>query len=176
MAFEVIHSQTVFTGRALSVRQEQVRLPDGVVAHLEIVDHRSSVSIVPVMAGQIWFIHQYRHPTKQILLELPAGVMEDGETPLQTAAREIREEIGQAAGKLQPVGDFFLAPGYCTEYMYAFLATELYPAPLKPDIDERISVYPVAITEAYQMVEKGQIHDAHTLASLLLARPFLLTP
>ena len=89
------------------------------------------------------------------------------------AAREVREETGMAAGSLQRIGDFYLAPGYSTEFMAVFLATELYPAPLQADADEFLEVEKVPVRQAYQMAESGQVPDAKSLAALLLARPHL---
>ncbi|HEX9027870.1 MAG TPA: NUDIX hydrolase [Anaerolineales bacterium] len=174
MAFETIHSETVYRGRAFQVRKDQVRLPDGRPVNLDIVDHRGSVSLVPVDAdGQIWFVRQYRYPAGKSLLELPAGVMEEGEEAEFSAHREIREEIGMAAGQLQALGGFYLAPGYSTEYMVAFLATNLTHDPLQPDEDEILNIEKLPLQQALQMAESGQIEDSKTLASLLLARPFL---
>jgi ADP-ribose pyrophosphatase len=106
-------------------------------------------------------------------LELPAGTLEPGEPPEACAHREIREETGQAADKLVKLGEFFLAPGYSTEYMYVFLATDLRTDPLPGDRDEfiRVEAYPVA--EVFKMIERGEIQDAKTLAALMLARRWL---
>lgn len=175
MTFEVISQETVYRGRVFDVRRESVRTPKGVVVPLDIVDHRGAVTIIPVDAeGQIWFIRQYRHPAGKELLELPAGVLERGESPEASAHREVREEIGMAAGKLLKAGEFFLAPGYSTEFMQVYLATELYYAPLPGDVDEVLSVVKVSIPEAYRKARQGEIQDAKTLASLLLAQHALL--
>lgn len=174
MAFEVLHTETTFRGKAFDVRQDQITLPDGNRAKLDIVVHNESVSMIPVDAeGQVWFIRQYRHPAQKELLELPAGVMESGEQPEVSAAREIREEIGMAAGQLKKLGTFFLAPGYSTELMHVYLATGLSEDPLQPDRDEFIRIQKVSIEQAFQMAESGEIQDAKTLAALLLARPVL---
>lgn len=174
MAFEVMHTETTFRGKAFDVRQDQITLPDGNRAKLDIVVHNKSVSMIPVDAdGQVWFIRQYRHPAQKELLELPAGVMESGEQPEVSAAREIREEIGMAAGQLRKLGTFYLAPGYSTELMHVYLATGLREDPLQPDRDEFIRIQKVSVAQAYQMAKSGEIQDAKTLAALLLARPVL---
>jgi ADP-ribose pyrophosphatase len=124
--------------------------------------------------GMIWFIRQYRHAAGRELLELPAGMVEADE-PLQEAAeREIREEIGMRAGEIIPLGGFFLAPGYSTEYLHIFLARQLEPAPLQPDDDEWITVERIPIAEAYRLAESGDLEDAKSLAALTLARSRLL--
>lgn len=174
MTFEVIQTETRFHGKAFDVRQDQVSLPDGNRAKLDIVVHNESVSMIPLDAdGLIWFIRQYRHPAQGELLELPAGVMESGEQPEYSAGREIREEIGMSAEKLRKLGSFYLAPGYSTELMHVYLATGLNEDPLQPDRDEFIRIEKIAVQEAYRLAESGQIQDAKTLAALLLARPHL---
>ena len=144
-------------------------------AHLDIVEHNGAVTIVPVDSdGQIWFVRQYRHPAESVLLELPAGVMEESEGPEASALRELREEIGMAAGKLLKIGEFFLAPGYSTEYMHVYLATDLRPAPLPGDEGELIEIEGIPIQRAYAHIREGVYRDSKTLATLLLAQPYLL--
>ena len=108
-----------------------------------------------------------------LLLELPAGTLEEGEEPSVCAAREIREETGFAAGKLEKIGEFYLAPGYSTEFMVVFLATELTYDPLEADADEFLSVEKISVKDALEMAEQGKMPDAKSLAALLLARPRL---
>jgi len=167
MAFETLHSATVYNGRAFDVRRDQVRLPDGQVAHLDIIEHVGAVTILPLdEQGQVWFVRQYRHAARQRLLELPAGTLEPGEPPEVCASREIREEIGMSAGQLRKLGEFFLAPGYSTEYMHIFLATNLRPDPLPGDADEFLSVEKVPLEQALAMARSGELHDAKSLAAL----------
>ncbi len=134
MDFEVVRSEIVYHGHVFDVRQDQLRLPDGNLATIDVVDHRGAVTMIPVDGlGQIWFIRQYRHAIQRQLLELPAGAAEIGEAPLISAQRELREEIGMAAGNLEEIGSFYLAPGYSSEFMHIFLATDLQVAPLPAD-------------------------------------------
>jgi ADP-ribose pyrophosphatase len=175
MAFETEGSKIIYQGRVFDVRQDQVRMPDGKLARFDVVAHLGAVTILPVDdEGLVWFVRQYRHPAKTSLLELPAGVMEKGEAPEASALREIREEIGMAAGELRSIGTFFLAPGYSTEFMHVFLATHLTEAPLKGDEDEFISIEKIPIQEVIQMVAAGRVQDAKTLAALFLAQSYLL--
>lgn len=177
MTFKTIRSKTIYQGRVFDVRQDQVELPDRRVTQLDIVDHKGAVTLIPVDEhNRIWFVRQYRHAAGETLLELPAGVMEENELPEQCAQREVREEIGMAAGKIQKIGEFFLAPGYSTEYMHVFLATGLRPSPLQGDIDEFLSIDQIPVQEAFKLVDTGHFRDAKTLAVLLLARPLLLSP
>jgi ADP-ribose pyrophosphatase len=169
MPFEKMNSEIVYQGRVFDVRKDQVRLPDGRVVQIDLIEHRGAVTIVPLDSdGQIWFIRQYRHPANQELLELPAGVMDEGEAPEISALRELREEIGMAARKLRRIGEFFLAPGYSTEYMYVYLAEDLYPSPLSPDLDEVIQIEKTPIDQVGSLIINGQVQDAKSLASLFL--------
>ena len=172
--FRLIRSETTYRGRVLNVRRDQVRLPDGRSVHLDVIEHAGSVTLVPVdEANRIWFVRQYRHAAGEYLLELPAGMLEEGEPPVQCARREIREEIGMAAGRLEQLGSFFLAPGYSTETMVVFLARDLHTDPLEVDADEIISVEQIPVDRVYRMSQAGEIRDAKSLAALHLAQPFL---
>jgi len=174
MKYQTLQSEAMYQGKAFGVRRDQVRLPDGQTARLDIVEHIGAVTILPVDAdGNVWFVRQYRHAAAQELLELPAGTLEPGEPPEACARREIREETGLAAENMQKLGEFFLAPGYSTEYMYVFLATNLHPDPLPRDHDEFLRVETLPIAEVYRMVEQGEIKDAKTLAALMLGRGWL---
>ena len=167
MAFETIHSEKRYKGKAFDVRQDQVRLPDGQTVHLDIVEHVGAVTVIPIDdAGRVWFVRQYRHATGDLLLEFPAGTIEPGEPPEVCALREIREEIGMACNMLTKVGEFFLAPGYSTEYMHVFQATGLYPDPLPGDEDEFLSIEKIPLEQTYRMAKNGEIQDAKTLAGL----------
>jgi ADP-ribose diphosphatase len=171
---ELIQSKTIYRGKVFDVRQDQMRLPNGKVMQLDIVEHPVAVVLVPVdTEGNIWLIRQYRHSAEGEILELPAGVTEDNEPVEDSARRELREEIGMQANAIRLIGEFFIAPGYTTEYLYIYLATELTPAPLPMDEDEFIEVIPTPIREAFAMAQNGQIRDAKTLAALLLVTPYL---
>lgn len=175
MKFELIDSETVFNGRAFSIRRDNLRTPDGRTTKFDIVAHHGSVVLVPIdQDNNLLLVRQYRHAAADDLLELPAGTL-DGpdEAPLHCAAREIREETGMAADKLIELGKFFLAPGYSTELMTVFLATELHFDPLDPDADEFLEVEKIPLAEAISLAESGKMPDAKTLAALLLARSHL---
>ena len=173
-AFELLKSETLLQGRAFKIRRDTLKTPDGRETKFEIVEHGGSVVIVPVDAdGNLLFVRQYRHAAGMDMLELPAGTR-DGDEPFEDcAAREIREETGMEAGKLIHVGSFYLAPGYSTEYMGVFLATDLKHNPLEADDDEFLSVEKIPVKEALRMAEKGEMPDAKSLAALLMARSYL---
>ncbi len=172
--FQRLNSTEIYRGRVFNLRQEQMRLPDGHEAVYDLIDHPGSVSLVPVdEQGRIWFVRQYRVGADRSLLELPAGVLEAGETPEEGARREIREEIGMAAGELRKLGEFYLAAGYSSEFMSVYLATGLRPGALAHDADEFLEVEAIPVERAYALAESGSIPDSKTLASLLLARPHI---
>ena len=173
-SFELLKTETLLQGRAFKIRRDTLKTPDGRETKFDIVEHGGSVVIVPVDAdGNILFVRQYRHAAGMDMLELPAGTR-DGDEPFEDcAAREIREETGMEAGKLIHVGSFYLAPGYSTEYMGVFLATDLKHNPLEADDDEFLSVEKIPVKEALRMAEKGEMPDAKSLAALLMARSYL---
>lgn len=174
MPFELIRSEILLEGRAFKVRRDYLKTPDGRETKLEIVDHGGSVVLVPVDdRGNLLFVRQYRHPARADLLELPAGTRNAEEPYEECAAREIREETGMEAGKLQKLGDFYLVPGYSTEFMAVFLATQLKENPLQADDDEFLQVERIPIKKALEMVSRCEIQDAKSLAGLALARPYL---
>lgn len=172
--FRLLHSETIYKGRVVELRRDQVELPDGRSMHLDVVVHVGAVVIVPFdHAGNILFVRQYRHPAGCELLELPAGMAEANEEAEYCAGRELREETGLAARELESLGSFFLAPGYSTELMHAFLGRELFPAPLQPDADEMIDVVRVPVAQVMDWVRRGEIRDAKSLAALFLALPHI---
>ncbi|MDL1912529.1 NUDIX hydrolase [Chloroflexi bacterium CFX6] len=174
MPFELIRSEMLMQGRAFKIRRDHLKTPDGRETKFEIIEHGGSVILVPVDAdGNLLFVRQYRHAAGVDLLELPAGTR-DGDEPFEEcAAREIREETGMEAGRLQKVGEFYLAPGYSTEFMVVYVATDLKYNPLEADDDEFLSVEKIPVGEAIQRAERGEIPDAKSLAALLLAKPYL---
>jgi 8-oxo-dGTP pyrophosphatase MutT (NUDIX family) len=173
MPFELIKSESLFQGRAFKIRRDTMKTPDGRETKFDIVEHGGSVIIIPIDAnGNILFVRQYRHAAGLDLLELPAGTRDGDEPHDQCAAREIREETGMEASTLKRIGDFYLAPGYSTEFMAVFLATNLKHNPLKADDDEFLQLEKIPVKKAVEMAHSGGIPDAKSLAALLLAMPF----
>ena len=174
MHIETLAMDIIYQGRAFSVRNDLVRFPDQHTMQVDIIEHVGAVTILPVDEQErILFVRQYRHATGKELLELPAGTLDKGELPDQCALREIREETGFATGKLTKLGEFFLAPGYSTEYMVVYLATQLQRDPLPKDKDEIITLQAIPVDKAYEMALHGKLQDGKSLAALLLARPYL---
>lgn len=174
MIFKELKRDTTYQGRAFDVQVVRLRLPDALERDYDLVHHKPSISVVPLDdRGRLLFVRQFRVGAGGELLELPAGVVESGEEPLACAARELREETGFSAEKLESLGDFYLTPGYCDERMYVFLATGLHANPLKQDDDEFLEIEAIPVGEALEMAARNRINDSKTLASLLLALPRL---
>jgi ADP-ribose pyrophosphatase len=171
MPFELIESETLLQGRAFNIKRDTLKTPDGRKTKLDIVEHSGSVVLLPIdEQGNLLFVRQYRHAVGEDLLELPAGTRDGEELFEDCAAREIREETGLEAGKLQKLGEFYLVPGYSTELMAVFLATDLKENPLQADEDEFLQVEKIPFKQAIDLAERGGIQDAKSLAALLLAR------
>ena len=174
MPFELIKSETILQGRAFKVRRDYLKTSSGNETRLEIIEHGGSVVLIPVdNEDNVLFVRQYRHATGQDMLELPAGTRDNEEPYEECAAREVREETGMEAGKLEKVGEFYLAPGYSTEFMAVFIATQLKHNPLDADDDEFLSVEKIPLQNALEMAQSGKIVDAKSLAAFFLAKPHL---
>ncbi len=174
MIFETLSQESIYQGHAFNVRRDKVRLPNQRTMHVDVIEHVGAVTILPVDGeGRILFVRQYRHAVGRELLELPAGTLDPGELPETCALREIREETGYATENMVQLGEFFLAPGYSTEYMVVYLARGLKPDPLPKDKDEFITLEAIPVDQAYSMAFSGALMDGKSLAALLLARPYL---
>lgn len=163
-----------FKARMFDVKDVQVTLADGKSRSYELVDISNAVMLLPIDAeNNVYLVEQFRIGAKRSLLELPAGKIEPQEDPDSTALRELREETGMAASDLTLIGKFYMSPGYSTEYMYCYLATGLYPAPLAPDADEFLSLHKFPLQTVLDMISRGEIEDSKTLAAFSLARTSL---
>ncbi len=174
MTNEMKSTGTVYKGKIFSIEKVEVTLPDKRTRVYERVDIQNAVTILPIDDdGNVYFVRQFRVGSNSSLIELPAGKIETGEGAQATAEREIREEIGMAAREMLPIGEFFMSPGYSTEYMYCFLARGLYRAPLDPDTDEFLNVEKIPLEKVKQMAAAGDLPDGKSLAVLMLAQPHL---
>ncbi|MCY4583674.1 MAG: NUDIX hydrolase [Chloroflexi bacterium] len=167
-----VHGQ--LTGRRSMLRIERLVLPDGTETVRDTLYHPDSVAILPLDEnGEVVLVRQYRNAAGRELLELPAGVIEGDEPPVDAARRELREETGLDATELVALGNFFASPGSMTERLHSFLARGLFSNPLAPDDDERITLERVPFDEAVRLARAGELNDAKTLASLMLAEPYV---
>lgn len=166
---EVLASRVVFEGRVVRVRLDEVRLRSGRVTTREVVEHRGAVGMVPLTAdGQVLLVRQYRTALGGWTLEIPAGSLEPGETPEACVQRELAEEVGHEAGRVEHLVTFAPSPGFLTELLYLYLCTDLRPRVL-PREEEEMEVVAVPLHEARRLVDRGEVRDAKTIIGLLLA-------
>ncbi|MBI4203205.1 MAG: NUDIX hydrolase [Chloroflexi bacterium] len=167
---KTIATTSVFQGRVVTLRVDTVALPNSRTATREVVEHGPSVTVLPVDdQGNVLLERQYRRSVGRWLLEAPAGSMDAGETPEQAVHRELKEETGYTAAKLEHLATFWVSPGYCTELMHVYLATGLTAGEATPEEDEYIKVEAVPFVRAMGMIPSGEIEDCKTVAALLLA-------
>lgn len=162
--------EPVYQGRVVNLGLEEARLPDGRTVRLEIVRHPGACAVLPLHEdGTVTLIRQYRHAAGGLIWEVPAGVLEAGESPEGCAARELAEEVQLAAGRMVLLTTIHTTPGFTDERIHVFLATGLSHTPGELDGDEYLAPERLPLEEALRMVEDGRITDAKTLCALLLA-------
>jgi ADP-ribose pyrophosphatase len=166
----VLSTRRIYEGRKASLRVDTIELEAGRISEREIIEHGAVSAVVPLDSdGCIVMVRQYRLAAEDVLLEIPAGMIDDGETPEQAAMRELAEEAGLGAGKLTRISGFYPTPGISTEVIYLFLAEDLCSASAEADEDEDIVVQKVPLSTAVLMAEKGEFRDAKTIVGVLLA-------
>lgn len=165
----VLGSRRLYAGKVLALDLDEVLEPGGVRAPREVVRHRGSVACLAVHDdGRLVLVRQYRHAVSAYVWELPAGRLDAGETPEQAARRELEEEVGLRAGRVEKLIEFWTTPGFCDEAMHVFRATELVAVPPRPEADERIEVLTATWPEARAMIARGEVREGKTLVALLL--------
>ena len=173
---KILNSQKVFDGRVFQVTVDTVSEGD-LTYQRDVVHHPGSAVIVPVHDdGTVSLVRQYRHPAVRYLLEVPAGTLSDGERPEAGAARELEEELGLIAERLEKLSEFFVSPGFLEEKMWVYLATGLSEGKAQPDEDEVLDVVRLSIGDALEMITSGEIQDAKTIIGLILAAPRVGSP
>jgi ADP-ribose pyrophosphatase len=172
---EVLSSKVVYEGPVFGVRRDEVLEPSGVRATREVITHPGSVVVLPVLPdGKIILIRQYRHATRQFLWELVAGRIDDGEAPRQAAKRELIEETGYRAKSFKVFLDVFPTPGFLEERMYILLAEGVTPGDAQPEEDEKIVSRAYSVAELKEMIRKGHLRDAKSVAGILFYINFIL--
>ncbi len=165
---KVLSSEALLHTQVFDVQREKVIEPTGLEATRDIIVHPGSVVVLPVLPdGRIVLIRQYRHSVEQYLWELVAGRRDGDESFEAGARRELREETGYAAGKMQLLVDLFPSPGFLRENMAIFLATGLKKGEARPEADERITQKVVTLREAERWIRSGKIRDGKTVAGIL---------
>lgn len=166
---KTLSSQPIFAGRALRLRVDTVLKPDGSETTREVVEHDECVAFVPVDADDnILLVSQFRSPVGKELLEIPAGGIDNGETPEDAVRREMREETGYLPGKVEKMGGFYSAPGYSDEYLHLYLAADFTSAPLHAEDTDNITLVRVSLAQIPSLITSGSICDAKSIAGLLV--------
>ena len=168
MCGNVISSELVYRGKAVSLKKEEVLLPSGKKIYREIVIHRGASAIIPVMDnGDIIFVRQYRHPIGEYILEIPAGTLKEGEDPEACARRELEEETGYRAGELIHLLTIYPSPGYSSERLHLYLARKLEKGNQNLEADEDISITFLSLEDALEAIRRRRIRDAKTIVGIL---------
>jgi len=166
MEERTIGSARPWTGRRVAVRVDDVERADGHRTSREVIEHPGAVAILAWDGERLAMVRQWRHATGQTLLEIPAGTLETDEPPAETARRELAEEVGLAASTWAEGPRFYTAPGFCTELMHVFLATDLRDEPGKADEDEELEASWMTLPDAIAAIDDGRIVDAKTMAAV----------
>jgi ADP-ribose pyrophosphatase len=169
-----ISSQTIASGGMLTVKRDQVRLPNGNQAQREYIVHPGAVLVVPVLQnGNIILERQFRYPLNQVFIELPAGKIDAGEDTLITGQRELLEETGYSAAEWISLGHQHPCIGYANEVIYMYIARGLTAGAHQLDADEHLEVFDLPLAKCIQMVQTGEITDGKTIIALFLAEKYL---
>ena len=166
---EILSNETVYRGRVFDISISEIS--EGEIQYKrEIINHHGSAVIIPVYADKtVALVRQYRHAAREYLLEIPAGTLNEGEDPRLGAARELEEEIGATAGKIEKLTEFYVSPGFLTEKMHVYIATDLVETEQKLEEDEILSIERISFPEAFEKIRNGGIQDAKTMVGLILS-------
>ncbi|MBC7871599.1 MAG: NUDIX hydrolase [Chitinophagaceae bacterium] len=170
MEEKIVSTQQIYDGRIVKLELHEVELPNGQHSKREIVRHPGAVAIIALdKNGDVLMVRQFRLAAGKVLLEIPAGTLNPNEAPIDCAVRELQEETGYKPGKIEPIGGIFVAPGYTTEFIHLFMATDLTESKLSLDDDEFIELDHVSMKDALAWIETGAIIDGKTISGLLRA-------
>lgn len=166
---ETLSSHPIYNGAILKLRVDDVKLADGKKTRREVVEHSDCVAVVAIDADDnVLLVKQFRKPVEKELLEIPAGCIDPGEEAVTTVRREMREETGYRPEKIERLGGFYASPGYCTEYLYLYLAYDLIPDELQAEDSNAIELVRVPVNQVAGLISSGAICDAKSIAGLLL--------
>lgn len=165
--YELNRHELVYQGYIVNLTVDHITTAAGIETVREVFHHPGGAAVVPLLPnGDVLLVRQFRYPVQQDLLELPAGRIDPGETPESTAIRELSEEVGYAPGKLRKLGEFYTTPGFCTEKLHLFLATDLKAVSEPGDDDEEIQVERFSLAELKDLVGSQRITDAKTIIGI----------
>ncbi len=162
-------TQQIYQGRAVNIRVDTVVRADGSKTTREVVEHSDCVAVVVIDDhDNVLLVRQFRHPVGKSLLEIPAGGIDPGEEPVDSVRRELQEEIGYLPRRIDRLGGFYSIPGYGTEYLHCFLATDLVPGRLLAEDTDDIELVRASLDEIPRLIASGEICDAKSIAALLI--------
>ena len=171
---KTMKTEKIYEGKVLNLRIDTVELPDKKYSKREIVEHPGAVAIVALTnQNEIVLVKQYRKAIERELLEIPAGKLEIGEEPKETAIRELKEETGYTSSKIEYLLEFYTSPGFSNEKIYLFLANGLIAGQAEPEKDEYIELVKVKLEDLIDMIDKGEIIDSKTIIGAMVARDYL---
>ena len=164
----------IYKGAILNLRKDKVMVVGDKLSYREIVEHNGGVTLAAITDnGKLVMVKQFRKAIEAVVLEVPAGKIEKGEDPLETARRELKEETGYTVGKIQSLASMYPSVGYSQEILYVYLCTELTPGETEFDDNEALDILEYDFMEIYEKVINGQISDGKTIVAVLLAKPQL---
>ena len=174
MDYEILESNLVYSGKVLDVYRDKITIPNGNIATRENIVRGNAAAMVPIdNNGDIIFVRQYRHASKSMMLEIPAGMIESGEEPKEAAIRELEEEIGYKCSDMFFVSSVYMAIGICTEKVFFYIAENLKEGTPNPDPDEIIEIERYSLEDSLKMIFDGTIQDAKTMAGIFAYKEYL---
>lgn len=172
MTFEekTLDTQRIYEGAIINLRRDKVTVENG-TSYREIIEHNGGAVLAAVTdEGKMVMVRQYRKPAERVMLEVPAGKIDAGETPLETARRELKEETGYTPSEVEYMTEFYPSVGYSEEVLYLYLCTGLTAGETCPDENEALDILEMDIDELYQMVMRAEIRDAKTIVAIMMVR------
>ena len=166
---KTLSSKMIFNGRAVNLRVDTIQMPDGRQTTREIIEHGNCIAVIAVDEdNNVLLVSQYRESVEKELLEIVAGGIEPGEDAATAVKREMQEEIGYLPQKMESLGGYYLAPGYSTEFLYLYLATDLLPSRLVAEDTEGINIVRVPVSQIRRLLASGKICDGKSIAGLYM--------
>jgi ADP-ribose pyrophosphatase len=168
MREDILSTEDIFDGRIVHLKVHTVRVPDGNESKRELIHHQGAVAIVALDDSQhILLVKQFRLGANSQTIEIPAGILEPGEDPIEAVIRELREETGYRPLNIESLGGIFVAPAYTTEYIHLYYAKGYEKAPLEQDADEFVELLRIPLKEAVAMIERGEIVEGKSVVGIL---------
>lgn len=175
MTFEekTLESQMIYEGAIINLRRDKVTVEKG-TSYREIIEHNGGAVLAAVTdEGKMVMVRQYRKPAERVMLEVPAGKIDPGETPFETACRELKEETGYTPGEVKYLTEFYPSVGYSEEVLYLYICTGLTAGETCPDENEALDVLEMDVEELYGMVMRAEIRDAKTIIAIMMVRDLI---